>query len=73
MQLVIVVKEIAAGQLIDGQNTEERREVLPNVTLDAYSFASEVLGRKAKWALHRGDYISRHDVQPQEEKVKTNG
>jgi hypothetical protein len=33
--------------------------------LDAYSFASEVLGRKCKWTLHKGDYISRHDVQPE--------
>jgi hypothetical protein len=72
MKLVFVVKEIAPGQEIDGSNVEERREVMPTVALDAYSFASEALGRKAKWTLHKGDYVSRHDVQPVA-KAKNNG
>jgi hypothetical protein len=64
MKLVFVSREIAAGQEIDIESVDERHEVMPSVALDAYSFASEVLGRKAKWPLHKGDYISRHDVQP---------
>jgi hypothetical protein len=64
MKLVMVVKDIPAGQAIDDASIEERHELLPAVSLDAYSFASEVLGRKCKWTLNKGQYISRHDVLP---------
>jgi flagella basal body P-ring formation protein FlgA len=72
MKLVFVAKEIAPGQEIDFNSVEERHDVRPSIAIDAYSFASEVLGRKAKWTLHKGDYISRHDLQPVS-KGKSNG
>ncbi|MBU6450475.1 MAG: hypothetical protein KGS72_01760 [Cyanobacteria bacterium REEB67] len=64
MQLVFVKKDIAAGQEIDYESVEQKHEVLSNIAYDAYSFPEEVLGRKTKWGLHKGEYVSRHDVQP---------
>lgn len=66
MKLVLVVKDLAAGDVIDYNSVEERRDLKTNVALDAFSFSSDLLGRKAKWPLHKGDYISRHDLLPAE-------
>jgi hypothetical protein len=65
MKLVFVKREIAANQQIDYESVDERHEVLSNIAADAYGFTSEVMGRKAKWALKPGQYVSRHDVLPE--------
>lgn len=64
IKIVCVVKDIAPGQEIAVDSIDERHETRLNVALDAYSFSSDVLGRKLKWTLHKGDYISRHDLEP---------
>lgn len=66
MKLVFAIKDIAAGQVIDYGSVEEKHDLKTNVALDAFNFSSDMLGRKAKWAIHKGDYISRHDLLPED-------
>lgn len=65
MKLVFAVSDIAPGQQIDFNSVEERHDLRPNVALDAFSFTSDMLGRRAKWPIAKGSYISRHDLLPQ--------
>lgn len=65
IKVVTVVKPIAAGAEIDFNSVDERYVTLEHVSYDSYGFVSECIGRKAKWALPAGTYVSRHDVLPQ--------
>lgn len=70
IKVVSVVKPIAAGAEIDFNNVDERYVTQEHVSYDSFGFVSECIGRRAKWALPGGSYVSRHDVLPQGTEVK---
>lgn len=65
IKIVAVVKDIPAGGEITMDNVDERHETLKHVAFDAFGFASECLGRKTKWPIKKGAYLSKHDVLPE--------
>lgn len=68
-QLVVVVKDIADGGEVTFDNVEERRMKLDRVSSDCLGFAADCMGRKLKWALKKGTYVSLHDLKPAQEQV----
>lgn len=67
-QLVVVVKEIPPGGEIAFENIEERKVKVDRLAGDSLGFAAECMGRKVKWGLKKGDYVSLHDLLPRQEK-----
>lgn len=65
IKVVSVVKDVPAGTELDFNCIDERYETLDHVAVDAYGFVAECIGRKTKWALPKGSYVSRHDLLPQ--------
>jgi flagella basal body P-ring formation protein FlgA len=64
IKLVALTKDIPAGAEIDSSNIDERYETVDHIALDAFSFASDCIGRKAKWALAKGHHLAKHDILP---------
>lgn len=64
IKLVAVTKDIPAGAEIDATNVDEHYETVDHIALDAFSFASDCIGRKTKWVLKKGQYLAKHDILP---------
>jgi flagella basal body P-ring formation protein FlgA len=64
IKLVAVTKDIPAGTEIGPTNVDEHYETVDHIALDAFSFASDCIGRKTKWALKKGQYVAKHDILP---------
>lgn len=64
MRVVRLSTDVNSGQAIEYSMLNEEYETLPQVSLDAYNFAADCYGVKAKWALKKGAILSRHDILP---------
>ena len=64
IKLVAATKDIPAGAEIDATCVDEHYETVDHIALDAFSFASDCIGRKAKWALKKGQHLAKHDILP---------
>ena len=64
IKLVAATKDIAAGSEIAASDIDEHYETVDHIALDAYSFASDCIGRKAKWTLKKGQHLAKHDTLP---------
>jgi flagella basal body P-ring formation protein FlgA len=64
IKLVAVTKDIPAGAEIDATSVDEHYETVDHIALDAFSFASECIGCKTKWAVKKGQYLAKHDIRP---------
>lgn len=66
LQLVKVVKSVPAQSTIEYENIEEVRQQVPAVSGDFVGFAADCMGRRVKWTLPKGSYVTKHDLMPKE-------
>jgi hypothetical protein len=72
IRVVRLSTDVNSGQAIEYSMLNEEYETLPQVSFDAYNFAADCYGVKAKWALKKGAILCRHDILPavrQEERL----